>query len=88
MTVYNLILNFYIAPFKTGSNTFYLHINHVEVPAIENIRNVFLEFNNSDKNLGSLVDTMKKVGLENYSSIGNYQSGRKMGNKNNRSKNW
>jgi len=35
---------------------------------------VFLELNNFDKNLGSLVDTMKKVGLGNYSSIGNYLS--------------
>ena len=87
-TTDNLVLNFNIAPFKTGSNTFNLDIYYVNNTAIENIRNVFLELNNFDKNLGSLVDTMKKVGLENYSSIGNYQSGRKMGNKNNRSKNW
>ena len=73
-TTDNLFLNFNITPFKTGSNTFNLDIYYVNNTAIENIRNVFLEFNNSDKNLGSLVDTMKKVGLGNYSSIGNYLS--------------
>ena len=73
-TTDNLVLNFNIAPFKTGSNTFNLDIYYVNNTAIKNIRNVFLEFNNSDQNLRSLVDTMKKVGLGNYSSIGNYLS--------------
>ena len=73
-TTDNLVLNFNIAPFKTGSNTFNLDIYYVNNTAIENIRNVFLELNNFDKNLGSLVDTMKKVGLGNYSSIGIYLS--------------
>lgn len=31
-----------------------------------------LEFNNHDKNLGPLVDTLKKVGAGNYSSTGSY----------------
>ena len=73
-TAYNVVLNFNIAPFKAGSNTFDLHIHHVNGTAVENIRNVFLEFNNPDKNLGPLVDTMKKVGVGNYSSTGNYLS--------------
>ena len=74
LTTDNVILNFNIVLFKTGSNTFNLDIYYVNNTVIENIRNVFLEFNNSDKNLGPLVDTMKKVGLGNYSSIGNYLS--------------
>ena len=73
-TTDNVVLNFNIAPFKVGSNTFDLHIYHVNGTAVENIRNVFLEFNNPDKNLGPLVDTMKKVGVGNYSSTGNYLS--------------
>ena len=73
-TADNVVLNFNIAPFKAGPNTFDLHIYHVNGTAIENIRDVFLEFNNPDKNLGPLVDTMKKVGVGNYSSTGNYLS--------------
>jgi methionine-rich copper-binding protein CopC len=73
-TTDNVVLNFNIAPFKVGSNTFDLHIYHVNGTAVENIRNVYLEFNNPDKNLGPLVDTMKKVGVGNYSSTGNYLS--------------
>ena len=73
-TTDNVVLNFNIAPFKAGSNTFDLNIYHANGTAIENIRNVFLEFNNPDKNLGPLVDTMKKAGLGNYSSTGNYLS--------------
>lgn len=68
------MLNFNIAPFKTGSNTFNLDIYYANNTAIESIRNVFLEFNNPDKNLRPLIDNMKKVGLGNYSSIGNYLS--------------
>ena len=73
-TADNVVLNFNIAPFKAGPNTFDLHIYYVNGTAIENIRDVFLEFNNPDKNLGPLVDTMKKVGMGNYSSTGNYLS--------------
>ena len=73
-TADNVVLNFNIAPFKAGPNTFDLHIYYVNGTAIENIRDVFLEFNNPDKNLGPLVDTMKKVGVGNYSSTGNYLS--------------
>ena len=73
-TADNVVLNFNIAPFKAGPNTFDLLIYHVNGTAIENIRNMFLEFNNPDKSLGPLVDTMKKVGVGNYSSTGNYLS--------------
>ena len=71
-TADNVVLNFDITPFKMGSNTFDLRAYHVNNTAIENIRNVFLEFNNHDKNLRPLVDTLKKVGAGNYSSTGSY----------------
>ncbi|MDN5844832.1 MAG: copper resistance protein CopC [Candidatus Nitrosocosmicus sp.] len=73
-TADNVVLNFDITPFKVGLNVFDLRVYHVNGTAIENIKNVFLEFNNHDKNLGPLVDTMKKVGAGNYSSTGNYLS--------------
>ena len=73
-TADNVVLNFDITPFKVGSNTFDLHIYYGNGTAIENIRNVFLEFDNPDKNLGPIVGTMKKVGAGNYSSTGNYLS--------------
>jgi methionine-rich copper-binding protein CopC len=73
-TANDVVLNFDITPFELGPNTFDLYIYHVNGTAIENIRSVFLEFNNPDKNLGPLVDTMKKVGAGNYSSAGNYLS--------------
>ncbi len=73
-TADHVVLNFDITPFKVGSNSFDLRVYDVNGTAIENIRNVFLEFNNSDKNLGPLVDTMKKVETGNYSSTGNYLS--------------
>jgi hypothetical protein len=42
--------------------------------AVENIRNVFLEFNNPDMNLGPIVDTMNKTNVGNYSSTGAFLS--------------
>jgi methionine-rich copper-binding protein CopC len=66
----NVVLKFDIVPFKTGQNTFNLTTNYLNGTAVENIRNVFLEFNNPDKNLGPIVDTMNKINIGNYSSTG------------------
>ncbi|HKU83822.1 MAG TPA: hypothetical protein VJP58_07250 [Candidatus Nitrosocosmicus sp.] len=70
----NVILKFDIVPFKTGENTFNLTTYYVNGTAVDNIRNVFLEFNNPDKNLGPIVDTMNKTKVGNYSSIGAFLS--------------
>jgi methionine-rich copper-binding protein CopC len=70
----NVILRFDIVPFKTGQNTFNLTTHYVNGTAVENIRNVFLEFNNPDKNLGPIVDTMNKTNVGNYSSTGAFLS--------------
>lgn len=71
-TTDNVVLDLDITPFKVGPNTFNLSASYTNGTAVENIRNVFLEFNNPDKNLGPLVDTMKKVEAGHYSSTGNY----------------
>jgi methionine-rich copper-binding protein CopC len=70
----NVVLKFDIVPFKTGQNTFNLTANYVNGTAVENIRNVFLEFDNPDKNLGPIVDTMNKTNVGNYSSTGAFLS--------------
>lgn len=67
-------LQFEIDPFRIGQNTFSLSVFHTNGSAVENIRNVFLEFNNPSKDLGPIVDTMDKVSNGNYSSIGAFLS--------------
>ncbi|MDF0681892.1 MAG: copper resistance protein CopC [Candidatus Nitrosocosmicus sp.] len=73
-TTDNVILTFEISPNKAGQNTFNLSATHTNGTAVENIKNVFLEFNNPTKNLGPIVDTMDKINSGKYSSIGNYLS--------------
>jgi len=74
VTADNVVLNFNIDPFKTGLNIFELNFHKVNGTAIENIRNVFLEFENSDKNLGPLINSLNKLEIANYPSTGNYLS--------------
>jgi methionine-rich copper-binding protein CopC len=70
----NVILEFNIVPFKAGHNIFNLSTLYTNGTAVENIRNVFLEFNNPAKNLGPIVDTMNKTDVGNYSSAGAFLS--------------
>jgi methionine-rich copper-binding protein CopC len=70
----SIALRLDIDPFKTGQNTFNLSVFYLNGSAVENIRNVFLEFNNPSKNLGPIVDTMNKVGDGIYSSTGAFLS--------------
>jgi methionine-rich copper-binding protein CopC len=70
----NVILKFDIVPFKTGQNTFNVSTHYLNGTAVENIRNIFLEFNNPDKNLGPIGDTMNKTNVGNYTSTGAYLS--------------
>ena len=70
----DVILEIDIVPFKTGQNTFNVSTYYTNGTAVENIRNVFLEFNNPDKNLGPIVDTMSKTDMGRYSSTGAYLS--------------
>lgn len=73
-TADDIILKFYIIPFQVGQNTFNLSASYTNGTAVENIRNVYLEFNNPIKNLGPIVDTMEKVDSGKYSLVGNYLS--------------
>jgi methionine-rich copper-binding protein CopC len=73
-TVDNAILKFDIIPFQAGPNTFNLSASYTNGTAVENIRNVYLEFNNPIKNLGPIIDTMEKVDSGKYSLVGNYLS--------------
>lgn len=73
-TADDIILKFDIIPFQVGPNTFNLSASYTNGTAVENIRNVYLEFNNPIKNLGPIVDTMEKVDSGKYSLVGNYLS--------------
>jgi len=73
-TADNIVLKFNIIPFSVGQNNFTLGIAHANGTAVENIRNVFLEFNNPEKNLGPIAETMDKVGAGNYSKSGSFIS--------------
>ena len=70
----NVILTFDITPNKVGQNTFNLSAAYTNGTVVENIRNVYLEFNNPVKNLGPIVDTMEKFDSGKYSLLGNYLS--------------
>ena len=73
-TADNVVLKFNMIPFSVGQNNFTLGISHVNGTAVENIRNVFLEFNNPEKNLGPIAEIMDKVGAGNYSKSGSFIS--------------
>ena len=73
-TADNIVLKFNMIAFSVGQNNFTLGISHVNGTAVENIRNVFLEFNNPEKNLGPIAETMDKVGAGNYSKSGSFIS--------------
>jgi methionine-rich copper-binding protein CopC len=71
----NLNITLDIYPFKAGHNTFNITVEGIDNDTtVENIKNVFLEFNNPDKNIGPLVDTMKQISVGKYSSSGNFIS--------------
>ncbi|MGE3399479.1 MAG: copper resistance protein CopC [Candidatus Nitrosocosmicus sp.] len=70
----DIVLTFDINPNIVGQNTFNVSTSYTNGTAVENIRNVFLEFNNPTKNLGPIVETMDKIDSGKYSSVGNYLS--------------
>lgn len=70
----DIVLTFDISPNKVGQNTFNVSASYINETAAENIRNIFLEFNNPTKNLGPIADTMDKIDSGKYSSVGNYLS--------------
>jgi len=71
-TADDVLLKFDITPFKVGQNIFNLSVSYINGTAVENIRNVFLEFNNPAKNLGPIVATMEKRESGHSSTAGNF----------------
>ena len=51
----DVVLTFDISLNKVGQNTFNLSASYTNGIAVENIRNIFLEFNNPAKNLGPIL---------------------------------
>ncbi len=74
VTADNVALNFDISPFKVGQNTFNIQFSYLNGTAVENIRDVFLEFNNPAKNIGPIVDVMDKTDSGKYTSTGSFLS--------------
>jgi methionine-rich copper-binding protein CopC len=70
----NVVLNFKVSPAKPGQNTFSLGVHYINGTPVENIRNIFLQFTNAEKNLGPIADTMNRTGSGNYSLQGSYLS--------------
>jgi methionine-rich copper-binding protein CopC len=70
----NTILKFDISTFQTGQNTFNLTALYNNGTLVKNINNVYLEFNNPAKNIGPIVDVMKKMPDGNYLSTGGFLS--------------
>lgn len=70
----NIDLKFDIIPFKIGQNTFNISVLYTNGTVVENIRDIFLEFNNPSKNLGPIVETMDKIDLGKYSITGSFLS--------------
>lgn len=56
----NIVLNFSITSFTIDQNNFTLVVNHENGTALKNIMNIFLKFNNPEKNLGPLLKPWKK----------------------------
>ncbi|MBA3978887.1 MAG: hypothetical protein H0X50_12000, partial [Nitrosopumilus sp.] len=74
VTADNVVLNFVISPSKVGQNTFTIQASSVNGTAVENIKDVYLEFSNPAKNLGPIVDTMDKIEAGKYASTGSFMS--------------
>lgn len=73
-TADNVILTFDITPNTVGQNIFNLSASYTNGTAVDNIRNVYLEFSNPVKDLGPIIDTMDKINSGEYSLVGNYLS--------------
>lgn len=67
-------LQFDIFPLKVGQNTFNLTASYPNGTGVDNIRDVYLEFNNPSKNLGPIIEIMNKTGSGEYSLSGSFLS--------------
>src|SRR3954447_11640932 len=70
----NVNITLSVIPLKVGNNTFNLTATGLDGKPIGNISNVFLTFNNPDKNIGPIPNTMKQISAGEYNSNGNFIS--------------
>jgi methionine-rich copper-binding protein CopC len=70
----NANLTLTINPFKVGNNTFNLTAIGLDGKPVGNISNVFLTFNNPEKDIGPIPNTMKQISEGKYTSNGNFIS--------------
>ena len=70
----NVNITLSISPIKVGNNTFNLTATGLDGKPVGNISNVFLTFNNPEKDIGPIPNTMKQISTGNYSSNGNFIS--------------
>ena len=74
LTAENTMLKLDISPFQVGQNTFNLTALYNDGTPVNNINNVYLEFNNPTKNIGPIVEIMNKTSEGNFLSTGNFLS--------------
>jgi methionine-rich copper-binding protein CopC len=70
----DVVLKFDIMPFKVGQNTFNLSAFYTNGSPVENIRNIYLQFDNTVKDLGPIFTIMERSSAGNYTSTGAFLS--------------
>lgn len=73
-TIDNVNLKNEIAPFSVGINTFNLTLTDQQGNPAKNIRNVIMQFTNTESNIGPIVAKLAKKGEGQYSVTGGYLS--------------
>jgi methionine-rich copper-binding protein CopC len=73
-TIDNVNLKNEIAPFSVGINTFNLTLTDQQGNPAKNIRNVIMQFTNTESNIGPIVANLAKKGEGQYSVTGGYLS--------------
>jgi methionine-rich copper-binding protein CopC len=73
-TVDNTQIKLDISPLKVGENTFNVTVTDNQGIPIENIRNVYLVFNNPSKGLGPLSATLESQSPGHYGTTGSFLS--------------
>ncbi len=73
-TVDNVNLKNEITPFSAGINTFNVTLTDQQGNPAKNIRNVIMQFTNTESNIGPIVANLAKKGEGQYSITGGYLS--------------
>jgi methionine-rich copper-binding protein CopC len=70
----NVNLTLSISPYKVGNNIFNLTAIGLDGKPVGNVSNVFLTFNNPEKDIGPIPNTMKQISVGKYTTNGNFIS--------------